>query len=89
MTFEILPTTPCNACLADPKRHAVGQDGAMVAVHCLHNHAGGVFRPAIGKWTIVCPVSEAEFADYCARLGALHTQVVAVEDGGKPTTTIN
>ncbi len=89
MTFEILPTTPCDACLNDRKSHAVGQDGAMIAVYCEHHQAGGVFRTALGKWTSISPIDRDGFVDYCVRLGALHAQVVAIEDGGAPPVAMN
>ncbi len=89
MQIEPMPTTPCIQCLNDPTRQAHGADGAMIVVHCLHHMAGGVFRPALGKWTVVSPVNAEEFADYCVRLGALHVQVVAIEDGGDPAAALN
>jgi hypothetical protein len=81
MNFPFPPSTPCASCLADPARQAFGQDGSMAAVHCPHNSAGGVYRPAAGKWTVVSPVTADEFADYLSRLGALHMRQVAAEDG--------
>jgi hypothetical protein len=83
------PQSPCSSCLADPKRQARGADGAMHAVYCPHNEAGGVYRPGPVKWTVVCPVTADEFADYCARLGAFHVAHIAREASMTPPGDLN
>ena len=89
MTTIPAPACPCESCLNDPACRAFGQDGALIAVFCHHNSAGGTYRPAAGIWTVISPIDFDGFSDYCTRLGALHVKLVAAEDGIQPANDLN
>lgn len=86
MTFEILPTTPCDQCMNDPNCRAHGQDLALSAVYCQHRLAGGVLRHADRVWTVWSPITFEQYTDHLAKLSVLHLQLTAQQDGLAPPT---
>lgn len=52
-----LPAVPCEACCNSPARRTVTAN--VVAVHCEHREAGGIFDGV--RWSVYTPVTLAEF----------------------------
>jgi hypothetical protein len=56
------PRALCSECEArlmqnNPTTH----ERTYLSVYCAHNQVGALFYPAMRRWTVRCPISEARF----------------------------
>lgn len=72
---DFAAVVPCEACISDPTRMAQSV-GDYVAVYCPHRQAG-MHYTCSGLFTVLCPVSEAEFAGVLVGLETRLAQVAA------------
>lgn len=64
--FELLPTTPCDECLADALAALDDEPDSLTVTFCPHEGAGAVYEAALGFWRVYSPVSREGFSEFLA-----------------------
>ena len=65
--FNLLPTTPCDDCLADALDALDSEPDSITVSYCPHEAAGAIFEAQLGWWRVYSPISREAFNEFLAR----------------------
>ena len=78
--FNLLPTTPCDNCLADALDALDNEPDCLTVTFCPHEAAGAIFEAQLGFWRVYSPMSREAFNEFLVREFEARAAIAAFND---------